>query len=377
MQLLLLFYLFVGLESNNLKHQNHRRRHSVNCVCSSTLPDHGQSVTTDYVLLSGQEIARNTECTSIVQNAQQIDWSKSVHLKRNRKQVKGKLETIYWFSCFELYLTFANAWSCQSCEQCQVIGFSSLVIDLKKHHLLPYPNRGQSLTIDSALLSGRKIARNTECASSVQNLQQIEWSKSVPLKRNSDCYCLLVQTSEASVSQKEAFYKLRLFITFARSRSKSYYWLRATIWPRDYAQHGMRFNCAERAMNWLVQAIALKAYTRHMVSEYGWQTRYKSQLYTYNSQSILMFAKQYLNFDCYCVLVQTSEASVSRKEAFYKLRLFIDIAWSRSKSNYWFRATIWPRDYAQYGMRFNCAERAMDWLIKISAFEEKQKTSQR
>ena len=57
-------------------------------------------------------------------------------------------------------------------------------------------------------------------------------------------------------------------------------------------------------------------------------------MHTYNSQSTLMFAQQYLNFDCYCLFVQISEASVSRKEAFYKLRLFIDFARSRSKSNY-------------------------------------------
>ena len=70
-----------------------------------------------------------------------------------------------------------------------------------------------------------------------------------------------------------------------------------------------------------------------------------------------MFDQQYLNFDRYCSFIQEFEASVTRKKAFYKLCLFIDFARSRSKSNCWLCATIWPRDYVQHGVHFNCAGR--------------------
>ena len=90
------------------------------------------------------------------------------------------------------------------------------------------------------------------------------------------------QLSKASVSRKEAFYKLRLFIDFARSWSKSNYWLRATIWPRDCAQYGVRSNCAEPAADWLIKTSAFEGFHTAFVSQYGWQTIFKSQLWAYN-----------------------------------------------------------------------------------------------
>ena len=83
------FTILIAIDSlfENLKHQQHGRRHSIDCVSSSTLPDHGKSLFTGSVLLSGRKIAHNTECASTVQNVQRVDWFQAIFFKVDSKLI--------------------------------------------------------------------------------------------------------------------------------------------------------------------------------------------------------------------------------------------------------------------------------------------------
>ena len=56
------------------------------------MPDHGKSLFTGSVLLSGREIMHNTECASTVQNVRRILCSKPGHSKRNKNKSKVSLD---------------------------------------------------------------------------------------------------------------------------------------------------------------------------------------------------------------------------------------------------------------------------------------------